>query len=166
MPSLQVLQDIDSVAIGQIDVEQREIQVVPARNVQRLTGVCCLDDLVLWETLGEQVAQASPHEFVIISYKYPGHGWAGGLFAFSVRGSRSVTHVPRGTTGATEALPPSARARSAIPNKPSERGSPMASSGIPLPLSSTLSKICPSRGWRLTFTIVALACRATFVSAS
>src|SRR5438132_3987109 len=129
----------------------------PLEPAQQLATLGCLAHDLDHMILGGELAKAGPDQLVVIRDEDPDHSRLGRL---------SVSVVPRPGAPVMVTVPPKLVARSRMPRSPSERESARASSLMPRPLSCTLSSSACVEMVNRTRTRVALACRATLVSAS
>src|SRR5258705_1242794 len=137
---------LESVTIGQAEIEQHHIPALTEGKRDRLGGSARLPELDSIRKPLEQLDQPTANERMIVDDEDSNHGPPPTLAVAGSGGNHAVTRVPPSPRGATSRTPPSAAARSRIPRIPRDPGPVVAASVIPRP-SSLISNVTQ---WLLT----------------
>src|SRR6202035_1783561 len=154
----QLLEHVEPAPARQRDVQDEDVPTSRPRRGEDLLAVRRLPEDRAGDGGLEDLLQAQAHDGMIVGQEDAGHG---GIVTSTVVPLAPAAAFRRNTTS-----PPSARARSRMPSRPSDRESAAFSGGIPCPSSITWRTMRPPSAARLTSTAVAPAWRATLVSAS
>src|SRR5579859_1501765 len=163
--ALQIAQDIEPAFSGHADIQDDDFPVVRADARKRFFRGFCFAEGNLGKSFANGFFQSTPKYRVIICYQDSHHkpcrGWADGD-----HGIRKVMVVPEPGTPSMRTSPWRRSARSCMPTSPSDFFALASSGSKPLPLSCTRKTSWSSSISRRASTLVACACRVTFVSDS
>src|SRR5712691_8894559 len=183
--AFDLLDQIEPASAGHRIIENRDIPLELAGELERVVPVLGLPDHGHVVLRGQDLFQTTPNHRVIVGDQdfhgevlsskpfFPGHGselerkFRYAVVYFNPTGTDTVTLVPLPGRPLISMLPPKGSMRSRIPRRPSDFGLKTASSSaMPLPLSSTTSMRRSASACITTSTLVAFAWRATLVRSS